>query len=241
MKLSIIIPALNEEGGIGAVIDQIPLQKFASMNIETEVLVVDNASIDRTSEIARAHGARVVYQPLRGYGNAYKAGFLAATGDIIATGDADMTYPFDALPKIIADMIKHGDDFINTDRLSKLDPKAMLLSHVFGNWVLSTITRVLFGWPFKDSQSGMWIFKRSILERMDVRSNGMPFSQELKIEAYLKGFKCVEVPIEYRMRVGEVKLNPIGDGIANITHLFRKRFTYWKRSTPAMPVRSMQS
>lgn len=231
MKISIIIPALNEEAAIGAAIDQIPLKELKNLGIDAEVLVVDNASTDRTSEIAKAHGARVIYQPIRGYGNAYKAGFLNATGDIIATGDADMTYPFDALPSIVTNMLETGDDFVNTDRLSKLNPEAMTLSHVFGNWMLSMVTQVLFGWPFNDSQSGMWIFKRNILEQMDVQSSGMPFSQELKIEAYIRGFKCSEVPIEYRVRVGEVKLNTFKDGFGNIAQLFRKRFTYWKQAS----------
>jgi len=108
----------------------------------------------------------------------------------------------------------------------------MSISHVFGNWVLSLVTKVLFGWPFRDSQSGMWIFKRSILKKIDVRSGGMPFSQELKIEAYIKGFKCTEIPIEYRVRTGDVKLNVIGDGLGNIAKLFKKRFTYWRRPSP---------
>jgi len=72
----------------------------------------------------------------------------------------------------------------------------------------------------------MWIFKRSILRDMDLRSGGMPFSQEFKIEAYIRGFRCAEVPIEYRARVGDVKLNATRDGINNILELFRKLFTY---------------
>jgi hypothetical protein len=70
----------------------------------------------------------------------------------------------------------------------------------------------------------MWIFKRSIWDKMHVKSSGMPFSQELKIEAYLKGFKCDEIPITYSARVGEVKLNGYKDAIKNTIHLFVKRF-----------------
>ena len=224
-KLSVVIPALNEEKGIADVINQVPKKELGEMGYDVEILVVDNASTDKTAEVAAKNGAIVISQPIRGYGNAYKAGFTHATGDIIATGDADMTYPFDMLPSLLLKLDIEEIDFLNTDRLSSLNPEAMTFSHVIGNWGLSTITRVLFRWPFKDSQSGMWIFKRSIWKHLDVQSGGMPFSQELKIEAYKKGFKCSETEIIYRVRVGELKLNTIQDGMRNISQLFLKRFT----------------
>lgn len=223
-SLSVVIPALNEETSIRQVIQQVPVKQLEAMGYSVEIIVADNASTDKTAEIAREAGARVVYQPLKGYGNAYKAGFAAATGDIIATGDADMTYPFDALPSLLPKITDGGFDFVNTDRLKNLDSKAMTKSHVFGNWLLSMTTRILFSWPYRDSQSGMWIFKRSILDNLDLRSSGMPFSQELKIEVYVKGYKCTEVPIEYRVREGDVKLNTISDGFGNISQLFKKFF-----------------
>lgn len=221
--ISIVIPALNEEKGIGPVLREIPIKELKAMGYNTEVIVVDNGSHDQTPHIARSHGARVIIQPIRGYGNAYKAGFANAHGDIIATGDADLTYPFCILPKAIKKLEKESLDFINTDRLTTLKKEAMEGTHVFGNYLLSFGTKVLFRWPFKDSQSGMWIFKRRIWPHLDVRSSGMPFSQELKIEAYVRGFKCSEMLIDYRARAGEVKLNTITDGIGNIQNLIRKR------------------
>lgn len=228
--LSVVIPALNEEKGIGAVIAEIPFKQLKKMGYAVEVLVVDNGSTDRTGEIAREAGAKVIVQPIRGYGNAYKAGFANATGDIIATGDADLTYPFEILPDVIKTLEDQKLDFINTNRLANLNPEAMTSSHVFGNWLLSMATRALFHWPYADSQSGMWIFKRDIWAHLDVRSPGMPFSQELKIEAYAKGYNCAEIEIEYRPRAGKEKLNTISDGIGNITHLMRKRLVLKKSS-----------
>ncbi len=224
--LSVVIPALNEEHGIGDVLKEIPIKKLKTLGYETEVLVIDNGSKDKTPYIARSHGARVIIQPIRGYGNAYKAGFANATGDIIATGDADMTYPFEILPDVIHMIDDEGYDFINTDRLATLQADAMEGSHIWGNKLLSIVTQVLFRWPYNDSQSGMWIFKRSIWDKLDVRSSGMPFSQELKIEAFVRGFKCAEIPIDYRARAGEVKLNTIKDGIGNISELFKKRMQF---------------
>lgn len=229
-SLSIVIPALNEELGIGAVIKEIPVKALNKMGYSVEILVIDNGSTDQTGSIARAHGARVIVQPIRGYGSAYKAGFANATGDIIATGDADLTYPFEILPDVLKTMEKQELEFINTNRLKDLNPEAMTTSHVFGNWLLSAATRVLFGWPYSDSQSGMWIFKRDIWQHLDVRSSGMPFSQELKIEAFAKGFKCAEVEIEYRARAGKEKLNTIQDGLGNISHLMHKRLILKKSS-----------
>jgi len=222
-KITVVIPALNEEQGIGLVLKEIPVSKLMNMGYETEVMVIDNGSKDKTCHIARQHGATVIIQPIRGYGNAYRAGFANASGDIIATGDADYTYPFEDLPEMIEKMEKEDLDFINTNRLKYINPEVMTPSHIFGNRLLTTITKILFNLPFVDSQSGMWIFRREIWEELDVRSPGMAFSQELKIEAYIRGFKCAEVPIKYRIRTGVAKLNTLKDGIKVMFRIFHKR------------------
>lgn len=221
--LTIVIPALNEERGIGPVIKDIPIKKLEAIGYKTDILVIDNDSTDNTAQIAKKYGANVFVMPLRGYGNAYKAGFANATGDIIATGDADLTYPFDSLPGILKLMEEENLDFINTDRLTTLDKSVMTPSHQIGNSILSFMTKVLFNCPFKDSQSGMWVFKRSIWKTLTVKSSGMPFSQELKIEAFIHGFKCAEIPIKYQARAGKEKINTIRDGFGNILHLIRKK------------------
>ncbi len=222
-KITVVIPALNEEQAIGSVIKEIPINELKKMGYEVEIMVIDNGSKDKTRYIANSHRAKVIVQPIKGYGNAYKAGFANATGDIIATGDADLTYPFCDLPKIIKKMEDENLDFITTDRLTNLQPGVMSRTHYFGNLLLQLMTKILFGLPCKDSQSGMWIFKRSIWSKLNVKSSGMPFSQELKIEAYKNGFKCAEVPIVYRARVGEVKLSTFKDGLGNMLHLVFKR------------------
>lgn len=223
-KITVIIPALNEEKAIRRVIKEVPYKKLKKMGYSTEIMIVDNGSTDDTAHIAHKNGATVIIQPVRGYGNAYKAGFANSSGDIIATGDADCTYPFEDLPAFVALIESRNLDFLNTDRLTTLNPKAMHWTHQFGNWFLATICKTLYpGFPFKDSQSGMWIFKRQIWDKLNVQSSGMPFSQELKIEVYKKGLKCAEIPITYRARVGEVKLRGIRDAVGNTLHLFRKR------------------
>jgi hypothetical protein len=216
---------MNEEEGIGEVLDEIPLAALAEMGYPAEVVVVDGESVDRTRDIASEKGARVVIEPRRGYGRAYKTGFDVALGDIVATGDADKTYPFDKLPEYLRLFEREQLDFLTGNRFGKLQPGAMSAKHKLGNWVLSTTGRVLFLVDVKDSQSGMWIFKRSILPRLRITSDGMPMSEEIKIEAFTKpDLKSAEVPIEYRVRVGDVKLSSWKDGYRNMKFLFQKRF-----------------
>ena len=224
-RLSIVIPAMNEEEGIGDVLDEIPLKELDDMGYPTEVIVVDGESVDRTREIAREKGARVIIEPRRGYGRAYKTGFDAARGEVVATGDADTTYPFDKLPELLRLFDRERLDFLTGNRFGKLQPGAMSAKHKLGNWVLSTTGRVLFLVDIKDSQSGMWIFRRSILPSLTLTSDGMPLSEEIKIEAFTRrDLRSREVPIEYRVRVGDVKLSSWGDGWKNLSFLFKKRF-----------------
>lgn len=203
--------------------ESMPIEKLRSAGHDVEVVVVDNGSVDGTGRLAEQLGARVIVQPVRGYGNAYKAGFANCAGDVIATGDADLTYPFEILPEVMVMLEAENIDFLSTNRLVDLNPDAMTRSHVWGNRVLSATSQRLFGVPFKDSQSGMWIFRRRVWSALRVRSGGMAFSQELKIEAYRRGFRCAELPITYRPRGGQTKINTIADGARNLAQLFATR------------------
>jgi glycosyltransferase involved in cell wall biosynthesis len=218
-KVSIVIPALNEEQNIREVVSKIPRRQLAQGGCDLELIVVDNASTDRTAEVASEMGATVVEQPERGYGNAYTKGFSVANGDVIVTGDADCTYPFDLIPALLDHLSGARLEFLTTNRLGRDNRDAMKRSHAIANHLLTAASRGLLGAPFRDSQSGMWVFERSIWGHLDVRSSGMPFSQEIKNEAWLKGFRCGEVQIEYRRRGGEVKLNAVRDGVRNLWQL----------------------
>ena len=221
--LSLVIPALNERENIDRLFEEIPFATLAAQGWETELLVVDNGSTDGTARAARRRGARVLVQPVRGYGNAYKLGFANALGDVFVTGDADLTYPFDMLPQLLLYFEERRLDFLSTNRLLPSNREAMKGSHALGNHVLSAASSTLFHTPFKDSQSGMWIFRRYVWEELDVRSPGMAFSQELKHEAFLHQFRCDEVDIEYRPRGGTVKLNASKDGVRNLVQLATHR------------------
>ena len=222
LKVSIVIPTMNEESSIGQVLD-IVRDTMRSARHEFEILVVDTDSKDRTREIAREKGAIVVEEPRRGYGRAYKTGFEKATGDIVATLDADCTYPAEDIPRLSERLIAEELDFISTNRMARMEEGAMSTTHRFGNWVLNVTTKMLFGVSFKDSQSGMWVFRRDSFAELDVKEDGMPFSEEIKIEAFRK-LKAIEVPITYKCRVGEVKLSSWKDGWKNFKFLWKKRF-----------------
>lgn len=190
-----------------------------------QVIVVDNGSTDRTADVAFEIGAEVIREDVRGYGRAYKRGFSMATGDIIVTLDGDHSYPVDALTYLIEAFLHLDVDFLNASRFPVRDPKAMSFKHKFGNWVLSLTMSILFLRWVSDSQSGMWVFRRSILAGMKLESDGMAFSEEIKIEA-LKASRVRfrELSIHYTSRLGEIKLNPWRDGFYNLWFLLRKRF-----------------
>ncbi|NLK26319.1 MAG: glycosyltransferase family 2 protein [Euryarchaeota archaeon] len=221
MRLTVIIPTLNEEECIGQVMDE--LTSALSGKIEYEVMVVDGMSTDRTREIALKKGAMVMEEPRKGYGRAYKTGFASARGDYIATLDGDCTYPADAIIPLI-EMLEDEDlEFITTDRFGHMEEGAMSSMHKIGNLALSFTTRLLFGKTIRDSQSGMWVFRREALQKIELQSDGMPFSEEIKIEAFRK-LRSKEVMIRYRRRMGEAKLSSWEDGWKNFRFLWKKRF-----------------
>jgi len=212
---------MNEEKSIGLVVDEV--RKAVGKSRPLEIIVVDTDSKDRTREIASERGAIVVDEPRRGYGRAYKTGFEKSSGEYIATLDADMTYPASEIPSLVDRLDRENLDFITTNRFANIAKGAMGAKHRFGNWVLSATTRILFRVRVKDSQSGMWAFRKSCLAHLNVESDKMSFSEELKIEAFRK-LRAIEVPISYRVRVGEVKLQSWSDGLGNLKYLFKKRF-----------------
>src|SRR6476659_4424564 len=178
-----------------------------------EVIVVDNASTDRTSDVAASLGAKVIREDVRGYGRSYKRGFSIATSDVIITLDGDHSYPVDALSYLLEAFLHLEVDFLNASRFPVRDKHAMSLKHKFGNLVLSLAMSILYFRWVRDSQSGMWVLRRSILKHLRLISDGMAFSEEIKIEALKTSrVRFTEISIQYTSRLGEIKLNPWRDG-----------------------------
>jgi glycosyltransferase involved in cell wall biosynthesis len=218
-KISVVIPCYNEEEGIAKVIRSLP-------ESVDEIVVVDNNSTDRTSEVAKELGARVVFEARKGYGAAYKAGLPAVTGDITVTMDGDGTYPVEQIEECIDYLIDKDLDFVSASRFPLKDPGAMKFFNKIGNTVLTIATLVLFMRAIKDSQSGMWIFKSRIYPDLYVKSDGMPLSEEIKINAIRNPeISFDEYHVNYHPRIGEVKLNKWRDGMENLLYLLKLRFT----------------
>ena len=217
-SIAVIIPCLNEEQGIERVLRAMP--EFVD-----EIIVVDNNSTDRTSEVAEGLGAKVIREEVRGYGRSYKRGFSCAVSDIIITLDGDHSYPVDAISYLLEAFLHLDVDFLNASRFPVRDRAAMSFKHHVGNLVLSIAMSVLYFRWVRDSQSGMWVFRRSILKDMKLESDGMAFSEEIKIEALRRArIRFGEISIQYSSRLGEKKLNPWRDGFQNLWFLVKKRF-----------------
>jgi glycosyltransferase involved in cell wall biosynthesis len=184
-RITVVIPCYNEEEGIRTVIEQMP-------PIVDEILVVDNASTDRTAEIARELGARVVFEGRKGYGRAYKTGFEKARGDIIVTMDGDGTYPPSSIELLVTVLLAEKVDFMSARRWRSQSDNSKSPLRLIGNAVLTGATMVLFRKFLVDSQSGMWVFRREVLEKMQPESDTMALSQEIKILAFThKGLRCL--------------------------------------------------
>jgi glycosyltransferase involved in cell wall biosynthesis len=217
-SIAVIIPCLNEEQGIERVLRAMP-------DFVDEIIVVDNNSTDRTCEVAAGLGAKVIREEVRGYGRSYKRGFASAVSDIIVTLDGDHSYPVDAVSYLLEAFLHLHVDFLNASRFPVRDRAAMSLKHHLGNLVLSLAMSLLFFRWVRDSQSGMWVFRRSILKEMRLESDGMAFSEEIKIEALRRAdIRFGEISILYSSRLGEKKLNPWRDGFQNLWFLVKKRF-----------------
>lgn len=232
VSVTVLLPTRNEEEALGPTIDAIPRDWCQDL----EIMIVDGNSSDRTREIALEKGIRVHLEDRKGYGRAYRTGFDVATNDIIVTMDADCTYPAELVPDLVKRLIDDDLDFITCDRLSLAEDGSMSGLHGFGNWVLSFTARVLFGYGIKDSQSGMWVFKKSMLENERLRptNDGMPLSEEMKIitRKFLGKKKAVEISVPYRPRVGDAEIHTWGDGWKNLKFLFARRFGLNKTRTP---------
>jgi glycosyltransferase involved in cell wall biosynthesis len=212
IRISVVLPCLNEEGAVGQVIDD-AWKGIESTGLLGEVVVVDNGSTDRSREIAEAHGARVVAEERRGYGSAYLRGLDEARGDYIVMADADGTYPLTDLREFVR-KLDAGDDLVLGSRFrGQIHKGAMPFLHRWvGNPVLTAVLNVFFGVKVSDAHCGLRAVKRSALPVLELDSTGMEFASEMILKAAKRGLSVGEVAIEYRPRIGESKLSTFRDG-----------------------------
>lgn len=195
VELSVVMPCLDEERTVGRCVEK-AVRTMRSLGIEGEVIVSDNGSTDGSVQAAERAGARVVHQPLKGYGNALRLGFAEARGRFIIMGDCDESYDFTDLQRFV-ERLRGGADVVMGNRLKgEIKPGAMPWLHRWiGNPGLSGFLNLLFRTGVGDTHCGMRGFRRDALRQLHLHMPGMEFASELVIKSALARHRIDEIPI----------------------------------------------
>ncbi len=212
----VIIAALNEEEGIGLTITEI-------MDVldNPDVLVVDGKSTDRTMEIAKNLGATVACQDGTGKGDALAKAlqYIDPQAEYVVITDADFTYPAESVPKMIQILEKNPEvGMVCGNRFNgKVDSKALRPVFAIGNRLIALVHDVLNGIQLQDPLTGQRVVRAGILRDWDVKSKGFDVEVELNQQVEQRGYRIIEIPIQYRQRLGEKKL-----GLKNGLEIFKR-------------------
>jgi glycosyltransferase involved in cell wall biosynthesis len=204
-RVSVVFPAYNEEAGIAAAVTE-----FGALDPVDEVLVIDNNSRDATAERATAAGARVVAESRQGYGNALRRGLSVAQGDYIVLAEPDGTF----MAKDVLKLLTYADDFdlvlgTRTTRELIWHGANMGWQLRWGNWLVAKLLQVLFGGPsLSDCGCTLRLVRRQAADRLlpHFTVGGSHFLPEMVCLALLQRLRLVEVPVNYRHRIGESKI-----------------------------------
>jgi glycosyltransferase involved in cell wall biosynthesis len=205
-KISVIIPAFNEENGVGQVIREIP------KHLIDEIIVVNNASTDKTDIIARENGATVLHESTPGYGRACLKGIeyakrLAIRPDIIVFLDADHSdYPEEITQLIQPILDNKAELVIGSRALGNKEKGSMTPQQIFGNWLATRLLKLLYKVRFTDLGPFRAIRFDKLLE-LDMQDKTYGWTVEMQLKAAKKGLKCVEIPVRYRKRIGVSKIS----------------------------------
>ncbi len=198
LELSVVMPCLNEADTLATCIGKAQ-RAIADHGIVGEVIIADNGSSDGSQAIAASLGARVVHVPQKGYGSALMGGIASAQGRYVIMGDADDSYDFLEIPRLLA-RLREGHDLVQGCRLpsggGRVLPGAMPFLHRWwGNPMFSLMVRRMFGAPVHDVYCGLRGFRRTLYDQLNLQCTGMEFATEMIIKASLYGRPIAEVPV----------------------------------------------
>jgi dolichol-phosphate mannosyltransferase len=220
--VTIVLPAKNEEEAIGATLRALPLSTLKALGFETEVVVLDGNSRDRTAPIARAWGARVLTDPGRGKGFALRSAVPEFRGDFVVMLDADGTYAADAIPRALAPLVRNEADVVMGHRL--LQPGSMKGTHLVANVAVSMLASALYGRLCLDLCTGLWAFRTEALRSLPLKSRGFDLEAELFALTMRLGMRIQEIRVDYLPRQGTNNLAFGQDGLTIVRRLMRSRF-----------------
>jgi len=226
MEVSVVMPCLNEEKTVGICIKK-AFDYFKNEKIAGEVIVVDNGSIDNSPNIAKSLGAKVLYQPIKGYGSAYLMGLEEAKGQYIIMADADDTYDLQEIGKFLT-YLRQGYEFCIGSRFKgKILYGAMPWLHRYvGNPILTWLLNLFFHAKISDAHCGMRAITKEAYKKLQLKTIGMEFASEMVIKALQSKLKIKEIPITYHPREGESKLNSFKDGWRHLRFMLLYSPTY---------------
>ena len=215
--LTVMIPCYNEERGIGKVIDKIPKKKLNALGYEVDVMVIDNNSKDRTSEIALKKGARVIFEKRQGKGHAVFTGFrnLLPETDKVVMLDGDNSYDSREMLRLVEPLDSNFCDVVIGTRLAgKIRHKALSEFNRMGNWFFTFLVRLWYHGNVTDVCTGYFAWKRHVVDELSkhLESKGFAIEMEMIAKMAQMGFDIFSVPITYGLDAGKTSLNPIKDG-----------------------------
>lgn len=218
MKLSIAMATFDEEEAIRPVLEEV---KEFTKDFDTEIVIVDS-STDKTPEIAKEFGARVIKQPQSGHGVALREAIANTSGDIVITFDCDGTEPLDIIPELVG-LLNNGYDIVSCCRINQYLGNNMPPINRFGNRMFALIVRMFFKINVHDVTTGMFAMKKEVFNSIKWENNHT-FPSEVIIKSNQNGFKFKEYNIKYKLRLGDSKLHKWRSGMAYIKCFLKFKF-----------------
>ena len=217
-RITVAMITRNEERAVAKVIGDI-----RRAVPQAEVLVVDS-STDRTADIARSLGARVILQmPPRGYGPAMDMALRSSVRDVVVTLDCDDTYPVEYIEPMARMVIDDGYDLVDGSRLAT-KPDAMPWINYVANWFFALVASIAFQHRVRDLHSGMRAYRRSLIESLHYDVNGAALPVELLLRPIRNGYKVKVIDIPYRERIGQSTMRPLESAWWTMRRIYLSRF-----------------